>query len=86
MHGTESGFNPWSQKIPRATGQLNLGATATEPLSLRAREPQEKPPQWARSPQLEKDHTPQWRPSTAKLIDWLIFLKKKLPEWDEFGN
>ena len=56
------GFDPWSGKIPRATEQLSLCATTTEPASRNYWSPcattteahaptaralqQEKPPQW----------------------------------------
>ena len=62
------GFDPWSGKIPDASGQLILCPATTEPKGPRARtRQQEKPRQWeAHSPQLEKAHPQQWRPSTAK--------------------
>ena len=52
MQGTR--LDPWSSKIPYASGQLNH---ASQLLSLHALEPllhQEEPPQWkAHTPQLE---------------------------------
>ena len=71
------GFNPWSRKIPYATGQLSLCATTAELTNL---EPvphnSEKPPQWEAHapqleggpclPQLEKARVQQWRPSMVK--------------------
>ena len=73
------GLSPWCRKgwIPHATQQLSLCATTTEPLRPRGRTlKQERPRQWKacapqlesspHSPQLEKAHMQQWRPSAAK--------------------
>lgn len=38
----EHGFNPWSEKIPRAAGQLSPCTAAPEPAHPRARAPREK--------------------------------------------
>ena len=42
----DTGFDPWSRKVPHAIGQLSLEATTTEPMYLEACAlQQEKPPQ-----------------------------------------
>ena len=60
FHSSEHRFNPWSGKIPHASGQLSQSTTRTEPTRST----------WAGSspcsPQLEKAWAQQWRPSTAK--------------------
>ena len=73
----DTGSVPWSGKIPHATGQPSPWATTPEPMSPRARAlQQEKAPKGEApapqlesspcSPQPEKAHTQQQRPSTAK--------------------
>ena len=76
----EHGSDPWSRKIPHAEELLSLCATTTEPdwvlqTEACARAPREattvRSPHTAtesnpHSPQLEKAHVQQWRPSTAK--------------------
>ena len=54
-------FDPWSRKIPHATGQLSLGATTTGPMGSRAHAlPQEKPQQQeAPVPRKSSPHSPQ---------------------------
>ena len=42
--GTGHKFDPWSRRIPHASGQLNPCATTTEPMHPRDRAPQQEEP------------------------------------------
>ena len=54
-------------KIPHGLVQLSTCSATTDPTLSRAHVPQqEKPPQWAQAPQLEKAYPQQQRPSAAK--------------------
>ena len=66
-------FNPWSRKIPDASGRLSWCTTTTELVSSRAHAPQQE--SGPRSPKLEKAHAQQQRPSRVKILK---NLKRKL--------
>ena len=78
-------FSPWSRKTPHASEQLSPWTTATEDWAPRAFAPQQKmrSPCTAvtsslRSPQLEKAHAQQWRPSAVKKIKITNLLKRNI--------
>ena len=83
-------------KIPCAMGRLSLRTTTTEPVSCRARVPrEEKPPQCKpahrsgrspHSPQLEKAHSQQRRPTAAKNKSLKIRSKSKTPSHPSFSQ
>ena len=74
----DKGSIPGLGKIPHVTGQLSLCATTTEPVLRNKRSHHKEKPaprlkSSSRSPQLEKAHVQQQRPSTIKIK----FKKKK---------
>ena len=98
--GTHDQDRPLSWKIPRSLGQRSPCATGAESTHSRAHMPQEKPRDckahapWQtaalHSPQLEKAHVQQQRPSPAKNYTYInlniyrerdIFLKNSLVVW-----
>ena len=71
----EPGFDPCPKNIPGDAEQLSPCTATTEARVPRASAPQEKPPQWEtptpqlsspNSPQIEKAHAQQRRPSATK--------------------